>query len=342
MRQYHRTVFFTKSPLSGYYKYQDVFQIFPAELENMPAFSSERQFHFPNILEYWTSDEELVTLPPGLEGLEELHTIAARRERKEEQILGLLTSFSNNLFFKYAAADASWGFPMPPDSLGEEINARASVWCWRMYTFPDLSRQLTIEGFTECSGHGISTLPYNRFYTHYPNLDTDRDEPLILPSAMDRLLRAYYTLDSATRDIIDYAISFTVSAVKLHYTDKTVSLLASFTSLETLVDLEYRGQTVENCPTCGQPRHKVSAKFRGFLMKYIGESPANKKKFNAYYSLRSSVVHTGRQLATEKLFAEVSEDDAQRELVDRTEILQLGKLAITRWLLATLNVTENH
>ena len=267
MRHYHRTIFFTKSPLGGYYRYQDIFQIFPAELENMPAFSSERQFHFPNILEYWTSDEEHVTVPPDLEGLEELHTMAARAERKEGQILGLLTSFSNNLFFKYSAADASWGMPMPQGSSDDEINARSSVWCWRMYFFPDLPRQLTIQGFTDYAGQGISRIPYNRFYTHEPNLDTNRHEPVILPSAMDRLLGAYYALNSVIRNSINYAISYTVSAVALHNTNKTLSMLASFSSLETLVDLEYRGQEVENCGTCGQPRHRVSAKFRGFLMK---------------------------------------------------------------------------
>ena len=56
------------------------------------------------------------------------------------------------------------------------------------------------------------------------------------------------------------------------------------------------------CEECGQQKYGVSRKFREYLLKYIGDSPNNKRKFNNYYSLRSKIVHTGRQLKTELLF----------------------------------------
>lgn len=333
MKQYHKTIFFTKSPLSGYYKFEEIFQIYPADLENMPTIDAFREYHFPNVLEYWTSDDEIVTIPAAFEGLEEMHTLTARRKRKETQVLDLLSAFSNNLFFSYSSIDGAWGFPVGQGRSGEEVNTQSSSWCFHMYFFPDLPRQLRIDGFTSYQGNGIEMADYDTFYTHYPNLDNNRDEPIIFPSVMNELIHAYYSLDTKTQSSIDFAISYTVSAVSLHYSNKTLSILSSFTSLETLVDLEYSGQKVEKCDTCGQPRFKVASKFRDFLLKYIGNTDENKKKFNTYYSFRSKVIHTGRQLATEKLFAEVSEDVASKELTTRIEILQLGKMALTRWLL---------
>lgn len=333
MKQYHKTIFFTKVPLSGYYKYEDVFQIYPAELDNMPTIDDFRTYHFPNILEYWTSDDEHVTISSDLEGLEELLTLTARRSRKETQILGLLSAFSNNLFFTYSSFEGSWGLPVGQGRSSEDLNTQSSSWCFQMYLFPDLPRQLTIDAFTEYQGSKVKMADYSSFYMHYPNLDTNRDEPITFPSVMDELFLAYFSLDADTQKRIDFSISYTVSAVSLRNTNKTLSLLSSFTALETLVDLEFNGQKVEKCETCGQPRFKVSAKFRDFLLKYIGNSQENKKKFNSYYSIRSEVIHTGRQLATEKLFAEVSKDDARNEFITTIEILQLGKMSLTRWLL---------
>lgn len=72
MREYNRAIFFTKVSLGGYYKYKDIFQIFPADLENMPK--SAFQKHYPNIIEFWISDEDEVPFPTELENLKDLYT----------------------------------------------------------------------------------------------------------------------------------------------------------------------------------------------------------------------------------------------------------------------------
>lgn len=331
MKEFHRAIFFTKAPLGGHYRYKDVFQIFPCDMENMPV--SKAQKHHPNILEFWTTDDEIIKSPIEFEGLQDFFDKTATQLTKQDRILALLTTFTNNLFFRYTDISGTWGMPLLKDDPGEEANTWSSKWCINMYHFPDLPRQFKIEKFTDQKIPVIKRIPHKAFYTFEPDLDSNPQKKIVFPTTIDNLFDAYYSLEPTIASYIDSASSYTVSAIELHYTRKTLSLLSSFTSMETMVNLEYKDVEAEKCESCGQLKYSVSRKFREYLLKYIGDSPNNKKKFNKYYSIRSKIVHTGRQLKTELLFADVPEEEKQSELVTRIGILQLGKLAITNWLL---------
>lgn len=331
MKEFHRAIFFTKAPLGGYYRYKDEFQIFPCDMENMPE--SKSQKHHPNILEFWTTEDEVIKTDFEIEGLQELMDKTAMVILKQDKILALLSAFTNNLFFRYIDISGTWGIPILKDEPGEEANSWSSKWCLNMYHFPDLPRQFKITKFTSPEISQIERIAHKDFYTKEPNLDVETQKNIVLPLTIDLLFSSYYSLEPETSLYIDTACSYTVSAIELHYTKKTLSLLSSFTAMETMVNLENKDFKPEKCETCGQLRYSVSRKFREYLMKYIGDSPSNKKKFNDYYSIRSKIVHTGKQLKTELLFADVPKEEKQSELLTRTEILQLGKLAITNWLL---------
>ncbi|MBO6524249.1 MAG: hypothetical protein JJ971_10520 [Balneolaceae bacterium] len=331
MREYHRAIFFTKAPLGGYYKYKDYFQIFPCDLENRPV--TEAQRHFPNILEFWTSKDEKIKSPIEFEGLEELFDLTARTLTKQDNILALLTAFTNNIFFRYTDLGGNWGIPLLKDNPGKEANTWSSKWCYNMYHFPDLPRQMKITQFSEQKIKSIKRVNHQLFYTYKPNLDSDIESDILFPETIDLLFDSYYSIEQEAASYIDVACSYIVSAIELHYSKKTLSLLSSFTAMETMVNLEYKDDKPEQCDTCGQLKFSVSRKFREYLLKYIGDSQGNKKKFNNYYSIRSKIVHTGKQLKTEKLFADVPEDEKQTELVTRIEILQISKMAIANWLL---------
>ena len=331
MKEFHRAIFFTKAPLGGHYRYKDVFQIFPCDMGNMPI--SKSQKHHPNILEFWTTDDEVIRSPIEFEGLQDFFDKATTQLVKQDRILALLTTFTNNLFFRYTDISGSWGMPLLTDDPGEEANTWSSKWCLKMYHFPDLPRQFKIDNFSDQKIPDIKRIPHHAFYTYEPDLDSNPQKEIVFPETIDHLFEAYYSLAPEIASYIDSACSYTVSAIELHYTRKTLSLLSTFTTMETMVNLEYKDVEAERCETCGQLKYSVSRKFREYLLKYIGDTPSNKKKFNNYYSTRSKIVHTGRQLKTELLFADVPEDEKHSELVTRIGILQLGKLAITNWLL---------
>jgi len=333
MKEFHRAIVFTKVPLQGYYRYKDVFQIFPADLENMPK--SKMQKHHPNILEFWISEEDKkkATVPKEFSRLSELFTTTNATLKKQDKILGLLSTFSNNLFFRYTDTNGSWGMPVIKDDPGEEANQWSSIWCLPWFHFPDLPRQFTIKSFTDLKIPPVTRESHKKFYMYYPNLDQNTKSSIVLPETINLLFDSYFLLDSNKMAYLDAAIFYTTSAVELLESRKTLSLLSSFTAMETMVNLEYKNISAERCDKCGQPKFSIAKKFREYLSKYIGESENNKKKFNKYYALRSQIIHTGRQLKTEKLFADVSDDEHEEEIITRFEILQLGKLAIINWLL---------
>lgn len=337
MRQYQRAIFFTKVPLGGFYKFEDIFQIFPVDLENMPK--SSFQTHHPNILEYWITDEEKILIPEEFEGLEELLETIGVALIKQDKILGLLSTFTNNLFFRYTGLEGNWGMEMLK---GKEVNSRVSMWCMKMFYFPELSEQFKIDKFTEQKIEPIKKIPRKVFYAYNPNLDFDSKKDVVFPETIDQLLHSYFSLDAAKMLSVDAAVSYTVSAIELWNSRKTLSLLASFTSMETMVNLEFKDVAAEKCAICGQLKYSVARKFKEYLLKYIGTSENNKKKFNKYYSWRSKIVHTGQQLKTEILFADVPKDEQHIEFVKRVEILQIGKLAITNWLLTNPSGVEQN
>lgn len=337
MRQFQRAIFFTKVPLNGYYKHEDRFQIFPLNLENMLHSSFQR--HFPNILEFWTTEDEEIQIFNELEisdNLKKHFSSAAAVVAKQDKILRLFSAFTNNLFFRYSDATGNWGIPMLNDNPGDEEDEWSSAWCLKLYNFPQLAKHLKIDNFTEQNIPLIKRVSFKLFYRDDPNLDFDKDKEVVFPDTIDLLFKSYYNIDESKIPFLDAAISYTVSAIELKDSMKTLSLLASFTSMETMVNLEFKDFTIEPCESCGQQKYSVSRKFREYLLKYIGTSEHNKRKFNSYYTLRSKIVHTGQQLKTELLFTDVPKNEQDLEFVTRIEILQLGKLAIAKWLLHNL------
>jgi hypothetical protein len=339
MKKYQRTIVFTKVPLNGYYRYKDLFQIFPADFSDMPDSPYKR--HYPNILEYWVLDEEIVDREMEFEDLKDLFNLTATIIPKEDKYISLLNSFTNNRFFKYANFDGIWSIPVLIDKetnrISEKVNFMSSQWSMQSFHFPSLPNQLQITKFTSLMLNPILRIEHFKFYTYDPHLDINRKKRITLPKTIDLILDSYFSLDNETMQIVDAAIGYNTAAIDLLETKRTLALLSSFTSMETMINLEYRDEDTSSCKECGQTKFSIARKFREYLLKYIGDSAENKKKFNAYYSLRSKIVHTGMRLKSELLFSDFPKQDLDSEYLQRIEILQVGKLAIANWLLKNNN-----
>lgn len=330
--EFHSQVIFTKVPLGGSFKVEGEFQVYPLPIPDVPR--KEGIKHFPCIIEYCIRDEDKKKIKnePELSSLDDLSSLSATTYTKLDKLLMLLTALSNNLFFRYEDMGGVWGMPILDEDL-TKLNTATSSWCLQMFHFPDHTPKTIISGFTNFDGPEIRTVPHQYFYSYEPNFDVDWTKNIILPTTLQSALQAYFSLDSATRTVVDFAMSYTASAVKLRSSQRTLSLLASFTGMETMVNLEFKDAEPERCSDCGQLKYSIARKFREYLLKYIGDSPANKKKFNAYYKLRSRIVHTGQQLKTEMLWPDIPNEEQHEERLLRYEILQLGKLAIANWLI---------
>ncbi len=251
---------------------------------------------------------------------------------KVDRILNLLSVISNHLFFRYYDSSGSWGIPILEDHPGEKANEWSAKWNMAIFHWPELPKQLVIERFTEISMDEVEYLRHFNYYFYNPNFDYYSGTVITFPNTIKVVLDSYFSKKDEIQSIIDTAIYYSVSAMELREFRKTLSLLSSFTSVETMVNLEFRDFKPEVCKECGQLKYKVAQKYRDFFYKYIGKGEHNNRKLNYYYDLRSKIVHTGRTFKTERIFNDLSQEEKDKELLDQIEILQLGKLAIVHWL----------
>lgn len=333
MNRFQKTIIFTKTPLKKYFLYPNKFQIYPADLIGMPK--SDFQEHYPVILEYVIEKDEIIEPSQDDIGLKDLRTLTASTLTKQDEILNLLSLFTNHMFFRYYDLTGTWGMPILKDDAGKEANTWSSKWNMKMFHWPELPEQLKIEEFTdvELKYEPVEFIQFMKYYQANPNYDYYRDKEISFPDNIFLGLDSYYNLDTEVKKVLDTAISHTVSAMELRQYKKTLSVISAFTSIETMVNYENRDFKAEKCNECGQLQYKVSKKYRDYLLKYIGDNPNNKKKFNSLYSLRSKIVHTGMKFKTENLWTELAQEEKDEEFINQMEVIILSKMSITNWLL---------
>lgn len=331
MKKLIRQIIFTKVPLGGYYRFSDEFQIFPLELPEIPKSKFQKQF--PNVIEFWDDQSINIVVPKEFESLREMMERVGRAGIIINRLIGLLTCFTNHRFFQIGDIEGSWGIPIFKDDIGDEINDQPPVWFMNMYPPKNYLDSFPKASFTEVKLEKIPQFNHHHYYYHDPNIDSDKKINITFPNTIDNLFASYFNLNEQNRNYIDTAVYDNSCAVELYRPLKTLSLVSTFTALETMVNLEFKDVPSEKCETCGQQMYSVRKKFRDYLLKYIGNSDGNKKKFNKYYDLRSKIIHTGQKLKSEHLFTEVESDDSTDEELLRMEILQLGRLSIIKWLL---------
>ena len=344
MEKFHKAIIFCKTELKGYYRFGDEFQIYPANFEGMPK--SSLQEHHPIVLEYVVHENEEINYNSEDfdEELKDLRTLAASTLSKQDKIISLLTLCTNHFFFRYYELTGRWGMPILKENAGKDANTWSSKWNLPFFHWPEYPEQFKIIKFKNFSSDELEVkrVKHYDYFFKDPNFDYHIDSEITITNLIDDALSAYFEIeDTENLKVIDSAISFVYSAFEMKQFRKTMSVIAAFTAIETLVNFEFRDLKPEKCEVCGQLKYQVMKKYRDFLFKYIGENDSNKKKFNAFYKLRSSIVHTGEKLKTENLFSGLSTDEKDKEFLTHMEILQLSKLSILHWLILNKKTKEN-
>ena len=329
MKEFHKHIIFCKTKLTGYFRYRDEFQIYPADFAGMPK--SSIQEHHPIVLEYVIHENEIIVPNTEKDELTDLRTLTASTLTKQDKIISLLTLFTNHYFFRVKGS-GFWGLPILYDNPGKEANSWSSKWNMAMFHWPEYPEQFKIDNFTILSLPKVESLEHFRYY-YNPNFDSYySDKAITFPNTIFSGLDSYHSKNEETKTMLNSAISFIYSAMQMKEDEKTMSIIASFTAIETMVNWENKDFKPEVCKDCGQLKFKVSQKYRDYLLKYIGNSDNNRKKFNAFYKLRSEIIHTGTRLKTEDLYVDLPREAKDKEFINHMEVLQMSKLAIIHWL----------
>ena len=133
---------------------------------------------------------------------------------------------------------------------------------------------------------------------------------------------------------------------------KSISFLSFVSSIETLVNLEYKDkkddivfechdcQTLKSspisCKKCGRPIWGIKAKFKTFLKTYVAASDDSMAKFNRIYNLRSAIVHTGALLLGDEQIDWGLSEKADSQFITHIETMQVARLSLVNWLLLGL------
>ena len=69
-RKYFRNIIFSKTPLTGHFRFEDEFQIYPCDYENAPT--SKHANDIPLIIEFWIDEDENPEVPEDLQSIKSL------------------------------------------------------------------------------------------------------------------------------------------------------------------------------------------------------------------------------------------------------------------------------
>lgn len=345
MRKYYRRIIFSKTPLKTQYNYNNVFQILPIDSKIAPT--NPYAEDFPLFLEYFIDFEEN---DDKLDIFAEL----AIQQKREFEIVNLLSILTNHRFFKYQTSKNSWAITTPNvgfDNITEEMtelyNNQYSSWVIAGYVYPGLKNELEIIGFTERKYPEMNLIsPYYQYFTDNPIESKDRE--ISFPETISDCLDNYFSLSAKTLHKVKSCVYLACDGIEIVNLKRSLGFLSFISAIEGLVGLEVLDKEITfeckscqiikdspyRCPQCNSPIWGIKTKFVEFLRKFVAGSEKSAQTYKEIYNLRSKITHRS-QLFTGDYELSLENEHLKREHTDwlmRLKTLQLFRLSLSNWL----------
>lgn len=190
MKKFIKNIIFTRTPLTGKYRYGDLFQIYPLNIEGAPNF--EKTDHQPIIIEYWFEMDEAKKIEVfGSEDIDRTVATMTVQINKLIEYTSLLSAISNYRFFFYKKPSTFWSMPLTRKG---DVNQLSSEWSASLYYYPNIANDLKIEGFSDPNFPNVLRLPQNRYY--WDNPIEGHDKNINFPDTIDDILSKYFLLSA--------------------------------------------------------------------------------------------------------------------------------------------------
>ena len=346
-KKFFRNIIFSKTPLKSKFRYKDEFQIYPCYYPNAPK--SKICNDFPLVIEYWIDEDSPPEIPSDYEDIKGFLSLRTNQFNRLKKITRLLSTLTNHRIFDYSYSDVQWGMQFPEeitDKNREEVNKQNCQPFLKIYGYSTISEDMTITNF---SNEKFDNPKFIKHWEYFFNTSLDtKDGEILFPETIENTLDKYYGMPNNQREIVDTVMHLVCNGIDLKPTMKSMSFLAFVSSIETLLNFEYKGlnksidfecrdcQTIKSspfaCHKCGRPIWGVKAKFRDFLTKYISADKASVTKYNKIYNLRSQITHNGLLLLGDEQMDWRKIDKKDNETIVHVELMQLSKIAITNWI----------
>lgn len=255
MRRYYRRIIFTKTPLKTQYNYKNVFQILPINSEFAPTnpFAGD----FPLFLEYYIDFEDNEAIKKI-----DIYKEYELQQKKEFEIVNLLSVLTNHRFFKYQTNKNAWSIMSPNigfDNLNEEkkklYNNQYSSWGIVGYMYPELKDELEINDFSEQKFTKTSLIsPYYQYFTDNP-IENKCGE-ITFPEFITDCLDSYYDLPDKILHKVKSCIYLTCDGIDISDIKRSLSFLSFISAIEGLVALEASEEEITfECKSCKSIRN---------------------------------------------------------------------------------------
>lgn len=245
------------SVVSGFYKFSDVFQIYPyyGELHSEKHFYIEYNFKYKSIS---------CDMKKKLNKYSELQkNIFYNRFHLVflKEIVNLL-SIAMNERIELSFNSGEDFFPQEQNSIDE---------------FSDISR------FLEINKSDFVIYKEQRYNDQFIKIQSDADI----------MFGNYFKMDVKSRDKIFASTSLYNKAEEIFVKFASMAVVAYASSIENLVDFDDKEKKIK-CSKCGQVEYRSTQKFRDFLYLYCGNKNEYEKIIRKnFYSDRSRIVHSG-------------------------------------------------
>lgn len=350
-RKFNRKVIFSKTPLTTAFRFGDIFQIYPCDFLNAPQ--SDHCSDIPLVIDYWYDLDENPEVDSEYDSIKEFASEGVNQINRLKRITNILTAVTNHRFFDYTSTSTKWGIVMPEQDELEKIIASSEPWenpsrvFLPRYEYSNLAKDKVLTEFAPIRHQHTQLVKHIDYYLNDPI--ESRDKVITLPQTIHDLLTKYFSIEKKQRTIIDTVAHLICNGIDLEKEMKSLSFLSFVSSIESLVNFEYKDkkddiefecndcQAIKNspikCPKCGRPIWGVKAKFKTFLKTYVAKSEDSIAKYNRIYNLRSDIVHNGMLLLGDEQLDWKKSKKADSQWMTHLETKQLARLALVNWLL---------
>ncbi len=330
-RIFYKAIIFCSNPLTGYYRFENKFQIYPLLSENAPKHDKIKMY--PVVIEYHVQKEVQIDVPEVLQELQGFIAKHTHSQNYQRQIRNLLSAVTNYWFY-FPPAEFHWFIEIPngdlTDEIKDELDKQSSKVGMTSFSFPEMLQENVISKFTDTG------LPQIEFIKHpecFMDIDIDGVKEVKFPNYTDVAINNFFALDDEARETVNSAASLISNGVELRTKMRSLSFISFVSSIETMVNYEFKGVPIDACNNCGQPRYKVVKKFKDYLAKYASNSSSTKKEVDKIYSLRSTIAHTGLLLLGDNKIDWSNDKKQNEQWQAHFQAMQISRLSLTNWLL---------
>ncbi|MBI4098200.1 MAG: hypothetical protein HY426_04145 [Candidatus Levybacteria bacterium] len=269
-------ILFCPERVTGYFRYKELFQIFPVpEGSPMPNVGFR---DYPFLIQFTYKKSSNMTVD-----------YSRRREKAAiyTRLLNLLCNQKIRLIRNNA--QSYWTF-----DVDETTGKMTSSYRQEGYTFEGLS--LIESNFTDTSKTEVmGRAPFQKYYTS-PGTSSD---PLKLPDNIERSLDRIFSLSEQDHERFFRACTWYEKGQDIWQDSASSSFVALVSAIETLIGEQTKCESCNQdvpegllvCDTCKQPRYQVTKHFKEFLVKHVSDLNTMPKEAAILYSTRSNLAH---------------------------------------------------